>query len=154
VPGKHHGEAEGECYRWDRRLDAGGHETLLDELQDRTWAHTHERYENLLSRWDRQGKGGVYPVDVSEPPEKNIHFVFSDTRALGAVRLRFFVKDCRAIERPVAELNRAVEQENAEVIGFVRKAHEELKRTFDPSVVRLRKRRKILVHKDAFDDIE
>lgn len=154
VPGKNHGKVEGECYRWDRRLDAGGQETLLDELQHRTWAYTHERYEYLLSAWDRHGKGGVYLVDVSEPSEKNIHFVFSDTRALGAVRFRFFMKDCRAIERPMDELNRAVEQEKADVISFVRKEHDELERTFDPSVVRLRKRRKILVRKDAFDDIE
>lgn len=134
VPGKNHGNVEGECYRWDRRLDAGGQETLLDELQHRTWAYTHERYENLLSAWDRHGKGGVYLVDVSEPSEKNIHFVFSDTRALGAVRFRFIMKDCRAIERPMDELNRAVEQEKADVISFVRKEHDELERTFDPSV--------------------
>ena len=30
-------------HRWDRRLDAGGQEALLDELQHRTWAHSHER---------------------------------------------------------------------------------------------------------------
>ena len=49
---------------------------------------------------------------------------------------------------------RAVEKEKAEVISFVRKEHDELQRTFDPKVVRLRKRRTILVHKDAFDDVE
>jgi hypothetical protein len=154
VPGKNHGKVEGECYRWDRRPDASGKETLLDELQHRTWAHTNERYENMLTAWDRRGKGCVYLVDVSEPSEKNIHFVFSDTRALGAVCFRSFLKDCGAIERPVAELNRALEQEKAEVVSFVRKEHDELERTFDPSVVRFRKRRKILVRKDAFDDIE
>ena len=97
VPGKNHGKVEGKCYRWDRRLDAGGQEALLDELQHRTWAYTHERYETLLTEWDRHGKAGVYSIDVSEPSENNIHFVFSDTRALGTVRFRFFMKDCRAI---------------------------------------------------------
>ena len=150
VPGK----VEGKCYRWDQRLDAGGQEALLDELQHRSWAYTHERYENLLTEWDRHGKGSVYLIDVSEPLEKNIHFVFSDTRALGAVRLRFFTKDCRAIERPLDELNRMVEQEKVEIIRFIRKEHDELRRTLDPAVVRLRKRRKIIVHKDAFDDLE
>ncbi len=154
VPGKNHGKVEGKCYRWDQRLDAGGQEALLDELQHRSWAYTHERYENLLTEWDRHGKGSVYLIDVSEPLEKNIHFVFSDTRALGAVRLRFFTKDCRAIERPLDELNRMVEQEKVEIIRFIRKEHDELRRTLDPAVVRLRKRRKIIVHKDAFDDLE
>jgi hypothetical protein len=154
VAGKSHGKVEGECYRWDRRLDAGGQEPLLDELQHRTWAHTHERYENLLTEWDRHGKGGVYLIDVSEPSEKGIHFVFSDTRALKAVRFRSFINDCRGAERPMDELNRAVEKEKAEVISFVCARHDDLQRTFDPSVVRLRKRRTILVHKDAFDDVE
>jgi hypothetical protein len=154
VPGKNHGKVEGKCYQWDRRLDADGQEALLDELQRRAWAHTHERYENLLTQWDRHGKGGVYLIDVSEPPEQNIHFVFSDTRALGAVRFRFFMKDCRAIERPLDELNRTVEQEKVEIRRFIRAEHDELRRTLDPSVARLRKRRKILMHKDAFDDRE
>ena len=154
VPGKSHGKVEGKCYRWDRRLDAGGQEALLDELQHRTWAHTHERYENLLTEWESHGTGGVYLIDVSEPPEHNIHFVFGDTRALGAVRFRSFMKDCRAIERPVDELQRAVEDETVEIKRFVRKEYEELQRTFDPAVVHLRKRRKILVHKEAFDGLE
>jgi hypothetical protein len=103
VPGKSHGKVEGKCYRWDRRLDAGGQEALLDELQHRTWAQTHERFETLLTQWNRHGAGGVYLIDVSKRPEHNIHFVFQ--------------------------------------------------RTFDSAVVRLRKRRKILVHKDALDDL-
>jgi hypothetical protein len=56
------------------------------------------------------------------------------------------MKDCRAIERPLDELHRAVEQEKVEIIRFIRKEHDELRRTLDPSVVRLRKRRKILMH--------
>ncbi len=153
VPGKNHGKVEGKCYRWDRRVDAGGQEGLLDELQHRTWAHTHERYADLLTEWERHDRCGVYLIDVSEPPEHNIHFVFSDTRALGAVRFRSFMKDCCAIERPVDELRRAVEDETVEIKRFVRKEYEELQRTFDPVVVRLRKRRKILIHKDALDGL-
>jgi hypothetical protein len=36
------------------------------------------------------------------------------------------MKDCRAIERPLDELNRTVEREKAKVIGFVGKEHDEL----------------------------
>ncbi|MFI5398381.1 MAG: hypothetical protein ACHQ9S_22835 [Candidatus Binatia bacterium] len=154
VPGKDHGKIEGECHQWDLRIDAGGQEALLEELRHQTYAYTHERYEALLTAWDQLGKKGVYLIDVSEPSERNIHFVFSDKHALAAVRFHSFVRDCRTIERPLDELNRAVEQEQLELADFVRKQHEELQRTFDPSVGRFRKRRKILVHKDAFADIE
>jgi hypothetical protein len=37
---------------------------------------------------------------------------------------------------------------------FVADKHEELLRTFDPKVVRLRKRRRVTVQKNAFDDLE
>ena len=61
--------------------------------------------------------------------------------------------DCRAIGRPFEELHRAVEQKKVGLTGFIHKEHDELRRTLDPTVVRLRKRRKILVHKDAFEDL-
>jgi len=46
-----------------------------------------ERYEKLLTEWDRHGKGSVDLIDVSEPPEKNIHFVFSFARIGAALTL-------------------------------------------------------------------
>lgn len=154
VPGKDHGKVDGDCHQWDLRIDAGGQEGLFEELRHQTFAHAHERYDVLLTAWDRLGRKGVYLIDVSEPSERNIHFVFCDKHALAAVRFHSFVRDCRAIERPLDELKRAVEQEKLELADFIRKQHEELQRIFDPSVARLRKRRRILVHKDAFADIE
>jgi len=63
-----------------------------------------------LADWDRLDRGGVY-LDTWKPTQANLHFVFCDKRALAAVRFRSFLRDCRAIEQPVDELDRAVEQE-------------------------------------------
>jgi len=154
VRGKNHGKIEGECSRWDLRVDAGGQEALLEELQQQTYVYTQERYDALLTDWNHRGRRGVCLIDVSEPQENNIHFVFSDKEALAAVRFQSFLRDCRAIEMPVDELNQAAEEEKLKLATFIRTQHEELQRTFDPSVARLRKRWKIMVHKDAFEGIE
>jgi hypothetical protein len=91
---------------------------------------------------------------MSEPQEHNVHFIFSDKEALSAVRFRSFVRDCRAIERRIVELNQAIDEETTKLTGFIFQQHQELLQTFDPRVKPLRRRRQILIHKDAFDDFE
>jgi len=154
VPGKSHGKAKGENFQWDMRLAADGQEGLLEELQYRVFEYIHARYDVLLTDWDRANKRGVYWVDTSEPQERNTHFIFTDKQALSAVRFRSFVRDCRAIERGTDELNDAVTEEETKVKAFITQQHRELLQTFDPKIKRLRRRRKILIHKDAFEDFK
>jgi hypothetical protein len=101
--------------------------------------------------YDATEVSGVYLLDESEPPETNLHFVFTDTRALSAVRFRSFLRDCRAVERSVGELERVLEAEKAALVHFIAGQHAEVRRTFDPKVTRIAKRRKIMVMKGAFD---
>jgi hypothetical protein len=154
VPGKNHGKATGNSFQWDMRLAADGREGLLEELQYRIFEYTHARYDSLLTEWDRANRQGVYWVDSSEPDECNVHFVFTDKDALSAVRFRSFVGDCRAIERETDELNDAVAEEETRLKSFIAQQHQVLLQTFDPRIKLLRRRRKILIHKDAFDDLE
>ncbi|MGH7824229.1 MAG: hypothetical protein ACREQ7_03510 [Candidatus Binatia bacterium] len=154
VPGKNHGKATEKSFQWDMRLAADGQEGMLEELQHQVFEYTRARYEVLLTDWDRANRRGVYWVDTSEPQERNVHFVFTNKDALSAVRLRSFVRDCRAIERETDELNGAVTEEESKLKTFIAQQHQELLQTFDPRIKRLRRRRKILIHKDAFDDLE
>jgi hypothetical protein len=154
VPGKNHGKATGNSFQWDMRLAADGQEGLLDELQHRVFEYTNGRYDSLLTDWDRANKRGVYWVDTSAFEECNIHFIFTDKDALSAVRFRSFVRDCRAIERGSDELNSALAEEETKLRTFIAQQHQDLLQTFDPRIKRLRRRRKILIHKDAFDDLE
>ena len=154
IPGKNHGKIKGKNFQWDMRAEADGQEDLLEELQRRVFDYTRERYDVLLTDWDRVKRRGVYWVDTSEPQEHNVHFIFTDKEALSAVRFRSFVRDCRAIERRIDELNQVIEEETSKLKGFIFRQHQELLQTFDPRVKPLRRRRQILVHKDAFDDLE
>ena len=153
VSGPNDGRVEGKMWQWDQRLDAGGQEGILEALNEQVFHYEQSRHDTLLNAWAAQDRGGVYLLDTSEPNEKNVHFVFTDPRAIERIRFRSFLTDCRAIERPAAELQKALAEEHAALVRFIEAAHKELLRTFDPKVTRLRKRRRIMVHKHAFDDL-
>ncbi|MGH7794278.1 MAG: hypothetical protein ACREQ2_05190 [Candidatus Binatia bacterium] len=154
VPGKNHRKTKGKSFQWDMRLAADGQESLLEELQHRVSEYTRARYEVLLTDWDRANRRGVYWVDTFEPQERTLHFIFTDKGALSAVRFQSSVRDCRAIEREADELNEAAKEEEIQIKSFILQQHQELLQSFDPRVKRLRRRRKVFVHKDAFDDFE
>jgi len=107
VPGKDHGKAEGACWQWNMRVDADGKEALLNALEHRVFEYERDRHEALVGSWVQSGHRGVFVLDTSDPPERNLHLVFADTKALAAVRFRSFVRDYRAIELPPQELEQS-----------------------------------------------
>lgn len=154
VPGKHHGKAEGEHLRWDMRVDAGGQEGVLEALQLRVWDYEQARYDALRTEWGSPSRRGVYLLDESRPPEANLHVVFADKEALAAVRFRSFLRDCHALQRSTGELSQAVEEEKTALARFIEAQHADVIRTYDPKLTRLRRKRKVLVAKGAFDNLE
>lgn len=151
VPGRNHDKVRDECWEWDMRLDANGEEGILEELRRRVWRYELDRWNALSTAYDESDDSGVYLLDESEHGEFNLHFVFSNKRALSAVRFRSFLRDCRRIERPASEIESRFESERAALATFIERQHAEIRRTFDPKVTRLGNRRKIMVAKDAFD---
>ena len=148
---------EGGRFVLDTRKNAGGQEALLDELQYRTQHYIIERMDALKERWHEYGRRGVYIFESEREfntGDNEIEFVFTDVGALEAVRFPSFVRDCRVIERPVQELHDAVAAEEAHMRAWVRTQHEELRRTFDPKVAKLRNRRKVMFSAEAVEDIE
>jgi len=124
----------------------------LDALRERVFEYERKRHEALLADWDRLDSCGSFVVDTSEPPERNLHIVFTDVRALAAVRFRSFMRDVRRIGRPVEELAQALDVERSSLSQYIAEQYVSLCRSLDPAVVRLRPRRRVLVHKNAFDD--
>jgi len=108
----------------------------------------------LLTGWDRTNRRGVYLLDCSEPPEVHWHFVFSDARVLSSVRFRSFLRDCRAVERSAEELVREVDTEKAALKRYIEDQHAHIRRTYDPKVRKLHRRRKIVVMKGVFDNLK
>ena len=154
VPGKNHGRMEGDHIQWDLHVDANGQEGIFEELRQRIWSYEERRWDALLSAWDESARSGVYLLDESHSNEDNLHVVFTNKGSLATVRFRSFLRDCRAMHRSSKELEGALDEEKCALARFVEDQHTDVMRTYDPSLSRLKRRRKVLVRKGAFDDLE
>lgn len=143
--------------RWDTRVEAGGQEALLEELQHRVREEQFRRRRELGQIFHEQRQEVCFlderPWEYQAPDERNLLVVFSGPDALAAVRFKSFLRDCRRIERPLAELRALEASEAKRMRAFVIAQHEDLIENFDPRVVPLRKKYKVMIHPDALRDI-
>jgi hypothetical protein len=85
--------------------------------------------------------------------EAHIRFIFSDKSALDAVRFRQFFSDYQRIAGDITELAVVIAQEKQAAVEFLQAQYRDIKKNFDPSVVPLRKKRKIVLADGALDDL-
>ena len=158
VPGPEDGKRdERGSVRWDMRVEANGQEALLEALQRRVWSEQLRRRSELGQLFCEQRQGVCFlddhPWEHQDPKERNLLVVFSDPDALAAVRFTSFLRDCRRIERPLADL-RALEAREAKAMrDFVAAQHDDLVKNFDPKVVPLRKKLRVMLHPQALRDM-
>ncbi len=150
VSGPDDGKREGDHYVWDVRRDAGGREAELEELTTRLYEYEIQRATELLEEFDRQCLGAVFIQDAVSEADHQIYFIFSDKSAMAATRFRHFLRDCRNLERDGSALTALEGRECAAVDAFLDAQHRDILQHFDPKVTRMTKRRRVLVHKDAF----
>jgi hypothetical protein len=157
VRGPEDGKIEGGLVHWDLRVDASGQEALLDELSHRVWAEEDRRRRQLGAEFQNLHSGATFFDDNPWPDDgsdkQSLKIVFTDPEALAAVRFTSFLRDCRRLERPLSELRALESLECERMRAFVTAQHEDLVKNFDPKVVPLRRKRKILMHPDALRDI-
>lgn len=153
VEGKNHGNREPGGTVWDFRVDAGGMEPQLEELRHRYHDYLRARHACLLDRFNEKATRRVYIQRETRGLEPHIEFVFSDKSALDAVRFRHFFSDCQRIVGDTAELAAVTEQEQQAAVGFLQAQHRDIQQNFDPSVVPLRKKRKIVLTDGALEDL-
>jgi hypothetical protein len=143
VRGRNHGKVKGGFWRWDMRLEAGGQESLVEELQQLIWDYEKKRFDALLTENDECHCSGVYLVDESTPAQASVHFVFADKSALSRVRFRSFVRDCRAMQRQDTELAALVRKEKDLLARFIDEQYSQISKTVDPKVTKVRRIHKV-----------
>lgn len=152
VDGKNHGKREKGGFLWDTEIDAGGHEKLLDELNSRWYQYIQQRWVELSQRFN-QSDPAVYMEDKNENGELHRDFIFNNEFALKGIRWRSFLADCEAIVNNNADLVEMERQELVSATNWLRKAHQDIMLNFNPDVVKLRRKRKIIVAPGAFDGL-
>ena len=153
IDGPNHGKRDNHGFVYDKRLDADGLEGQLQTLQDRYYTYMRARHEELLNRFNASSISCLYIRDRTRNNEPQMDFVFSDANALDAVRFRYFVSDARRIAGDLAELDSLIEQENNFALDYLASTHQDIMDNFDPTVVKLRRKRKIILANDKLKDL-
>jgi hypothetical protein len=76
-----------------------------------------------------------------------------DATALDAVRFRYFTSDCRHIAGDPAEVDNLIEQEKHIALDFLANTYKDIMDNFDPTVVKLRRKRQIILANDKLKDL-
>ena len=153
IEGENNGKRQGGGFLWDMRTDANGLEGQLDELKHRWWAYQDERRDILgeeLASWEP----AVYTKEEDWDDDPSRTYIFTNVESLQRVRWRHFLSDCASLLTPLAETDALLKREVGLTIVFLDEAHADIMENFDPKVIKLRKKKKIIMAPGVFDDLE
>ncbi len=182
VEGNAHGKQEEGGFRWDMQVDAGGQEKQLDELTGRWHQYLQQRWEELsqgnadlcchceepgdeaisklLIGRDKdcfatlaQAAPVVFMQDIEEHGEHHRNFIFNNQDAVKQVRWRYFLADCAKLQADSAEIAALEKQEWQKARAWLEETHQDIMQNFDPDVIRLKRKRRIVVAPGAFDGL-
>lgn len=152
IEGKNHGKSDAGGFLWDMQIEAGGQEAQLEELKRRWHDHARQRWLELSQSFVAEPPA-VFMVDLTQDGDPHRNFIFNNAAALQAVRWKHLLADCMSLGADVTELARLERQEVDQAERWLDQAFEDIRRNFDPRVVRLQKRRKIVVAPGALDGL-
>lgn len=152
VDGKNHGKQEKGGYLWDVRIDAAGQEAQLDELRIRFLDYQNERWLALSEECVRQAPA-VYAHDEDWDEDPHRTYVFANGETLKQIRWRHFSTDCKSLiaESSAIEMLLAAEIDRSNT--WLTENHQDIQDNFDPAVVKMRRKRKIIMSATALDDL-
>ena len=152
VDGKNHGNQEKGGFVWDLKIDAAGQEAQLDELRSRWYGYQRERWV-ALSESNVQLLPAVYIHDKDCDDDPHRFFVFTNEITLKQIRWRHFLSDCKSLMAEYAEVEILLAEEIERANAWLVENHQDIQENFDPTVVKLRKKNKIIMTESALDDL-
>lgn len=152
VDGKNHGKREKGGFLWAVKIDATGQEAQLDELRSRWNDYERERWL-ALSESNVQRLPAVYVHDKDWDDDPHRFFVFTNERTLKQIRWRHFLSDYESMVAEYAEVEKLLAEEIDRANAWLVENHQDIQENFDPTVVKLRKKKKIIMTESALDDL-
>jgi hypothetical protein len=153
VDGADNGKAEKGGFLWDMKLDANGQEGQLDELRSRWYTYQQQRWIELCEAFS-QLPPAVYTQSKEWDGDPHCSFIFNNGEALKQIRWRHFLSDCQPLMREYSTVNEQLQQEIARATAWLTENHQDVMKNFDPTVVKLKKKRKIIMTPQAMDDLD
>lgn len=152
VDGRNYGMREKGGFLWDVKVDAAGQEAQLDELRSRWNDYQRERWL-ALSESNAQRLPAVYVYDKDWDDDPHRLFVFTNERTLRQIRWRHFLSDCKSLVADYAEMEMFLAKEIDRANAWLVENYRDIHANFDPAVVRLRKKNKIIMTESALSDL-
>ena len=150
IEGKNHGVSQRDGYLWDYKLDAGGKEPQLEELEYRFWGYLKKEKDSLDNYFDKESLQQVLIFDESLPEEPCCHFVFTDKMVLKKIQFKTFMRDCWNVERKDhSGFIKKIDNEKQKLRSYLDVQYQDIMTNFDPNVLKFRKKYKIVCHKDS-----
>lgn len=152
VDGKDHGKQEQGGFLWSMDIQANGLEQQLDELKHRWYHYMQQRWDEL-SQSQSQLAPVVYFRDEDSKGEKHRDFIFNNAQALQQVRWQHFLADCKALLGKSSDITQLQAQELAKAEQWLQQTYQDIIENFDPKVVKLRKKYKVVMAPEALDGL-
>ena len=133
-------------------INAEGQEAQLDELRSRWYGYQQERWL-ALSESNTQRLPAVYVHDKDWDGDPHRFFVFTNEKTLKQIRWRHFLSDCESLVAEYAEVEKLLAEEIDRANAWLVENHRNIQENFDPTVVKLRKKHKIIMTERVLDDL-
>ena len=152
VDGKNQGKPEKGGFLLDMKLDAGGLEAQLEELQSRWYIYQRERWY-ALSKMFSDLPSAVFIFDQDEDEDPHRFYIFNNASTLKQIRWQHFLSDCEPLITDFSVMEDPFKKEIDDAISWLSENHREIVKNFDPKIIKLRKKMKIIISPEALEDL-
>ncbi|WP_156492333.1 hypothetical protein [Oleiphilus sp. HI0080] len=154
VKGENHGENDNGGFIWDMRRNAHGKERELEELIDRVREYQQKRYYEMNDEF-HFADTDVFLIERTDySGDAVMDVIVKNTSAAEKIRFEYFLRDCRAHETDDVELNALIKRELSAQESFIREQYDDICKNFDPTVVKFKKKYKVVFSPEAIDDLD
>jgi len=153
VDGKDNGRPEKGGFVWDMQIDAAGQEGQLNELKRRWYSYLQERWI-ALSKINCDSPSTVYTQNKDWDDDPHCFFIFKNATTLKKIRWRSFLSDCKPLVGDFSAVTEQLEKETIRAKSYLTETHQDIMNNFDPKVVNLHKKRKIIMSAEAMQDLK
>ena len=153
IDGEDHGKPEKGGTLFDVKLDAGGQEGQLDELQSRWRSYLEERWLSMC-KINAENPPAAYALERDWSGDPHCDFIFNNETSLKKIRWRHFLSDCKPLMQDYSAVERELEREVKKAKEFLTENHQDIQDNFDPNLIKFRKNRKVIFAPGALDDLD